>query len=232
MEELLKLGALVLSGSERRLEGISRNMANVSTPGYRREVAFEEAILLQSDVRTRPNQIDLSAGPLRRTEAPLDLAIEGLGFFVLTDGNRTYLSRGGQFSLDSSGTIVNSLGYMLLSDTGSPIQLKTSNPELLADGTILENGVPVARLGLASAKQAALADQGGGSTFQVLPADYQQIQEGIVRQGMLEGSNVESAQEMIELMTAMRRAETGSKLVQMYDTLVGQAITVLGRAGR
>ena len=127
---------------------------------------------------------------------------------------------------------MNNLGYKLLSDTGSPIQLKTSNPEMLADGTILENGVPVARLGLASADQAALADQGGGSTFRILPADYRPIQDGIVRQGMLEGSNVESAQEMIELMTAMRRAETGSKLVQMYDTLVGQAITVLGRAGR
>ncbi|GIU68064.1 flagellar hook-basal body protein [Candidatus Phycosocius spiralis] len=232
MEALLKLGALVLSGTERRLEGISRNMANISTPGYRREVAFEEAILLQSDAIPQSSQIDQSQAALRKTENPLDLAIDGRGFFILSDGKNTYLSRGGQFSLDASGVMVNGMGYRLLNDAGSPLHLNSSQPEILSDGTVLDNGVSIGRLGLVLADHSTFTAYGGGSAFQVQPSDYQPFEDGVVRQGMLEGSNVESAQEMIELMTVLRRAETGSKLVQMYDNLVGQAITVLGRAGK
>jgi flagellar basal-body rod protein FlgF len=232
VDGLLKLGALVLSGSERRLEGVSRNVANLSTPGYKREVGFAEAILLQSAGSTRTSQIDLAAAAFRQTDSPLDLAIEGEGFFMLSDGAQVFLSRGGQFSLDVDGTVINALGQRLLSDAGVPIMLSSGDPAVLADGLILENGQPVARVGLVNADIGSYGYLSGGSSFLVEPSEIQQVEGSRVRQGMLEGSNVSTTEEMVTMMMALRAAESGSRLVQTYDTLMGQAITVLGRAGR
>jgi flagellar basal-body rod protein FlgF len=232
VDGLLKLGALVLAGSERRLEGVSRNVANVSTPGYRREMMFANAIYLQSAAVNRPSQIDLSTAALRTTDNPMDLAIEGDGFFMVSDGAQVYLTRGGQFSLDADGAMVNAMGQKLLSDTGSAIVLNSDSPEILTDGTVLDGGQPVGRLGVVAADISAYGYLSGGSAFQVNPDELQPMEEARVRQGALEGSNVSTTEEMVSMMMALRSAESGSRLVQTYDTLMGQAITVLGKAGR
>src|SRR5262245_50188482 len=95
---LLELGEILLSASQRRLEVVSANVANATTPGFKRTDAFENAL---SEAVSRNSALstvtDFDQGALRATGRPFDLAISGPGFFQLRGENGAYYSRSGQF---------------------------------------------------------------------------------------------------------------------------------------
>ena len=109
MDNGLYQAAGAMRSSERRLETIAHNLANVSTRGYKRETSFAHAI---QSTRANVSQVvagvapDFTQGPLENTGHPLDLALDGPGFFVVEDaGGRSY-TRDGSFRVDDRGTLV------------------------------------------------------------------------------------------------------------------------------
>ncbi|WP_210275213.1 flagellar hook basal-body protein [Sphingomonas sp. So64.6b] len=216
------------------MEVVSSNVSNVSTAGYKRQVSFADLISAdradavgQLTMRVRP---DLAQGKLSDTGNPLDLAIGGEGFFQIRRGDELFYTRSGQFRLAEDGRVVTPQGSALQQAGGGDLILDRMAVEILANGTVLDGDRPVARIGVFMTPARDAVEGLDGSTFR-LAGDVEEVAEPQVRQGMVEASNVSMGDEMVTMMTALRQAESGARLVQTYDDLLGRAITAFGQNG-
>ncbi|GAA0303155.1 flagellar basal-body rod protein FlgF [Sphingomonas oligophenolica] len=236
MSGLVESAVAILSASEKRLEVVSSNISNVSTAGYKRQISFADLVANGGAdgvgaVLTR-TRADLAQGKLNATGNPLDLAISGDGFFQLRDGTDAVYSRQGQFKLAADGTVVNQQGFALQQAGGGDLALDRANVKILADGTILDGTRPVGRVGLFAPSSAAAVQPLDGSMFRFTDGAANEVSDPQLRQGMTETSNVSVGDEMVTMMASLRQAESGSRLMQTYDDLLGRAITTFGAGGR
>lgn len=220
MSGLIDAATRIMCASERRLDIVAQNVANISTPGFKRLIGFQPASGYDSadiDHALLVGSVsDPSQGKLVKTGNPLDLALSGSGFFELAGTAGTVLSRAGQFTRRADGTVANAAGERLQQAGGGDLILGDGAFTIQPDGTVIEEGRAVARISLV---RGAAADPDG----ELDAAD------GIaVRQGMVEASNVDLGGEMASMMQISRTAETGARLVRLYDDLFGAAITHLG----
>ena len=232
---LLETAAATLIGAERRTEIAARNISNAQTPGYKREVAYSEIVAAADRAWSKAAQpVTLSvtnsvAGVLTDTGNPLDLAVSGDGYLLLRAGERFYLSRGGQFRRDSEGTLEDAQGRKVQQAGGGDLVLDTDTPDILIDGAVFADGVPVGNLATyrpdASLKPQDL--QAGLSAEQAMA--LAESDAGGLRQGMLERSNVVLSDEMVGLIRNQRMGEAGAQMVRAYDELIGQAVATFGR---
>jgi flagellar basal-body rod protein FlgG len=165
------------------------------------------------------------------TGNPLDVAIAGDGFFALRAGERIVYSRQGQFRLSDSGTVVSAQGHVLQQAGGGDLVLDNESVEILADGTVVGDGRPLGRIALWRIEDGGELEALGGSEF-LLPESAAEVEQPSLRQGMLEASNVVLGDEMTAMMIAMRQAESGARLISVYDDLIGRAITTFGQGMR
>lgn len=222
----------MLSRAFERTEISAQNMANITTPGYKAlsSFPFEESGLetgVPGESSGRNTAIDFSSGQLQKTGNPFDLALSGTGFFVVRSDTQTFYTRDGQFVRGNGGRIETSDGLSLQSESGGDIVVPQNNPQILSDGTVLANGQPVARIATVDFADRGTLEQAGAGRFtttsQTEDADVQ------IHQGMLESSNVSTAGEMISIMSALRSAESGQKIVQVYDDLMARALSAFGQ---
>ena len=231
---LIEIGGAILSRAAERVDVCAQNLTNVTTPGYKARTQFSSLIAAtannsSSDAKPKNAGIDFTNGALQNTGNPLDLAISGSGFFAVRDtSGATLYTRNGQFSRDSDGRLVTSGGSILQSLSGDLVA-GHGDLKILSDGTVLNDGAPVGRVALAN-----FADQNdlrsvGGSLFSA-PQGSAKPAVGEVRQGMLEASNVSTALEMVTIMQDLRSAGAGAHVVQLYDDLMGRAVTAFGQS--
>jgi len=239
MPGIIDQAAAILSSSERRLQAAALNLSNISTPGFKRQVAFSAA-LEQCGPLGRPSPCaantglmhDFTQGRLVETGAPLDLAIYGPGLLQLRDGETLVYSRGGSFMRGEGGAIVDMMGRVLQQAGGGDLALTGGRIEILDDGTMLEDGLPTGRLALFEAAGPDTLTAMGGGSFAAGDAGMEEAQASAVRQGFLESSNVVTSDEMVSIMASARQAEGGARLAQLYDQLMGQAIATFSKAAR
>lgn len=236
MSGLIESATAILSASQRRLEVAAHNVANISTPGYKRQIGFSR--LLASRLPGLPPEQavavmrDFAPGKLTSTGNPLDVAIGGDGMFQLRAGDSIVYSRQGQFSRAEDGTVVTPQGYVLQQAGGGDLVLDSAAVTILEDGTVLDEGVPVARLGVYSAGDPDALQAMGQSYFTAPEEGMSPVTGATFRQGMVESSNVEIGDEMVTMMASLRQSEVGARLVQTYDELLGRAISTFGQGGR
>jgi len=228
---ILELGAALIVGSGQRLEVTATNIANSTTPGYKAQELFS-AFLRSGDpagvedvVSTRTR---LDAGSYRQTNNGSDLAVQGEGYFVLSNAGETVYSRAGQFHRDADGRLVNA-GGLAVQSSGGDITLRSDSFRVLGDGTVLDGEEPVARLDIVQFVDASTAERVGAS-FRSDPANVMPVDNVRIASGMIEESNVSMAHEFLAMMQAQRTAETGRHLVQTYDDLLGRALTTFGQS--
>lgn len=266
MSGIIESATAILSASERRLESVSNNVANVSTPGFKRQISFSDMVsarganilsggaalglLRAGDLAERivdgaglgafaaaslPElrmRSDMAQGKMSETKNPLDLAISGAGLFQLRAGGDIVYSRQGQFRLAEDGTLVTPQGHVLQQAGGGDLVLERATVKVLEDGTVLDEDRPVGRIALfAPASTDAAVQSLGGSLFAIAGEAAEVASPGL-RQGMVEASNVSMGDEMVTMMAAVRQAEGGARLVQLYDDLMGRAITAFGQGGQ
>lgn len=234
MSGLVEAATAILRASERRLEAVSANVANATTPAYKRQVTFADVTAAGDRtgapaIRSRP---DLAQGKLGMTGNPMDLAISGAGFFQLRDGSGIVYSRGGQFKLAADGSVVDGHGHALQQAGGGDLMLDHAGVTIAADGTVLDGERPVGRIALFAPGDPASVQALAGSAFRFADGATEEVADPQVRQGMVEASNVAIGDEMVTMMAALRQAEGGSRLVQTYDDLLGKAIGAFGQGGR
>lgn len=230
---LLGVAEVLLRTSEQRLETVSRNIANTATAGFKRQEVFQDALsagtISQTLSSKLPTYTDFSQSALRSTGLPFDLALSGDGFFRLraADGT-TYYSRNGQFERTPDGLLKDAHGLILQAMNGGDVIVTDPRASILMDGSVLEDGLPVARIGVFNAESNQVFNALGGSLF-AAHGDVQEVASPAVRQGMLETANVEMATEMVTMMEALRSAEIGSRIAQTYDTLMDGSISTFAK---
>lgn len=226
MTGFIESASAILSVAERRLEIVAQNTANAATPGYRRRASFQTYVAERSGIPFLDSSLDVTLGNLISTDRPTDLALAGPGVFIVRDGSSFYASRGGQFSRDNQGRLVNSAGQYLQQSGGGDIIVDTGSMTVSADGVVTDHGEPIARIGVYSLDSSSvLIDRAmTAAELQALP----EADDPRVRQGSLEQSNVTLSDEMISIMSIARSSEAGARLVQVYDDLTGKFIASVG----
>ena len=234
MSGLIESATAILSASESRLEVAAHNVSNISTPGFKRQVGFSQLLAARSDSSAQQIAVrrDFAQGKLSPSTNPLDIAISGTGFFQLRSGESMVYSRQGQFSRAADGTVVSPQGYVLQQAGGGDLVLDSAQVSILEDGTVLDSGVPVAKLAVFAPADPAALTPVGESAFAMPGGAMDIVPDAVLRQGMVENSNVAIGDEMVTMMTALRQSEGGARLVQVYDDLLGRALQTLGQSGK
>jgi flagellar basal-body rod protein FlgF len=232
--------------SYRAMDVIANNIANVSTPGFKREAAkFEEYVAMMrpaegqtgmqpvSFVKDAGVMRDSSQGNIEQTGAPFDVAIAGSGFFQIQTPTGMRYTRDGHFSLDANGNLVTSQGFQVQGDGGAiTITPNDGDINIAPDGTIssVVRGVgnQLAKLKVVDfANPDAMVKQGSNlySTTQTpnTPAIVN------IRQGALEASNVQPVIEISHMIEVMRAYEATSSLSKSQEDMMRQAINQLGQ---
>ncbi|RHW39990.1 flagellar hook-basal body protein [Lysinibacillus yapensis] len=160
----------------------------------------------------------------------------GTIFFRLEhpEGGEAY-TRNGSFTLDGQGYLVNNQGLYVLSDDGERIQLQNDDFSITEEGNILVDNQLADTLGVsfaANPNELVKQDNGVYRTIdeENLPSAYGQ--QGVTfstQQSFLEGSNVDSAQAMTDLLTSYRAFEANQKVLQAYDKSMDKAVNEIGR---
>ena len=233
-----------LSGAiaqQRQVETIANNVANANTHGYKRlDVQFEELVsrpkthATASYVTDRGLFVDFETGSFENTHNPLDLAINGEGFFAIQVGETVQYTRKGQFLLSADGTLVTPSGHTVLDNAGAPIQVPqdATNIMVARDGTISSADGAIAQVGLFSFADEDLnkLQRTGDSNFlPQLGAAAVPVEAPSMRQGMLESSNVNAVQEMVTMQDVSKKYQNALKLMQGLEELETRAIQTLGK---
>ena len=217
---------------QRKMSTITNNLANVNTPAFKKDLMLAGSWITPfNQGRTNSPEdpannfvypivervyTDLSQGNIVRTGNPTDIAIDGQGFFALTDGQRTLYTRKGNFRLDSEGYLVNELGMRVLLENGQPVRVE-GQVEVSPDGTVFSNGIPVGKLQVVGLEN---PQKEGNDLYTGNPIEAQNYK---VLQGHLEMSNVNAIVEMVRLIEAHRAHEVYSNLIRSLDDIQGKA---------
>ena len=251
MTDALYVGATGMRAHQTQVDTIANNVANVNTTGFRRETVNFSSVMaalqsgavdplgssLRENLQSRGAgaiaslQLSTQAGELKQTQAPLDVAIDGSGFFevLLPDGTPAY-TRAGALSLNAEG---------MLSGAGLPLSARIAVPadasalRITPDGRVLANVAGRSDVELGNIELASFANPGGLQSIGdnlYRPADASgemqlgapgESGNGTLRQGFLESSNVQLVDELVALMLAQRGFEMNSKIVQAADQMLG-----------
>ena len=214
------------------LDTIASNLANSSTNGFRGEQNVFGSVLANAHGQQQlsglnraentygvlsKTQLDLSQGTIFPTGNPLDVAIEGSGFFKVQTAHGVAYTRNGGFAVSAKGQLVTSGGDAVLGETG-PISVPPGTLSVSPDGTISSNGAIAGRLKLVDfALGTAVTSRGSGfynapSTAEI-PAPASRL-----RQGALENSNINPVTGVVELISAQRSAEAMRHVLSMLDS--------------
>lgn len=214
----------------KKQEIIANNMANAGTTGFKKNVMFIQELTKAQDARVSKKSdweqsmlarvhVDYSPGVFDKTDNPLDLAIDGDGFFVLqmSDGGQA-LSRSGSFIVDKEGFLALPGGLRVIGD-GGPIQVGDGVLAVSQTGVVEVNGTPAGQIIPQAVENLDNLVRLGGSLFGV-PEEETLIPaiSATVRQGYLETSNVDVVNEMVDMIVAYRTYEANAKALQSQDS--------------
>lgn len=224
--------------TQTRLSTVANNVANLRTAGFRAETVNFDTVL--SDFRrdavafaaVGETHIDRAQGPVEATGNPLDLAIDGRGWFAIeTPAGRAY-TRDGRMTMTEAGDLVTLTGHSLLDDGGAPIALERGAGDVVIgiDGTITQGGRNVGVVGLFDVPQRAkLSRYGDSAVLTDVPAEPMEdrVVNG-VRQGFLEGSNVNAVVALTELIQVQRAFEHANSTIRGRQETLEKAVRTLG----
>ena len=227
--------------ASRSMDVIANNLANASTPAYKREsaqfrdfvqtlppVGDQTALQTITFVQDVGTTRDTSEGKLERTNAPYDLAVNGKGYFEIQTAAGSRYTRNGHFSLDSQGHLVTSAGDPVMGDGGEiTISPEDGNAHIAEDGTVSGLHGQLGKLKLVDfANEEGLVEE--GASLYTTNQTAQPVTNSKIEQGTVETSNVEPVVEISRMIEVMRSYQAVANLTQSQEDLARQAIDKLG----
>lgn len=215
---------------ELRLRLSAHNAANALTPGFKRQYEAVSVAGVHGGGATPAMQTlyDMRPAALMSTGAPLDLAIEGEGYFEVQRDGRSMLTRVGRFAADAEGRLVNEAGWAL-QGTGGDLMVTGPAPRIDASGTVFENERVVAQVRVMVLPEGVAPRAAGGALWEADTARPASSGEaGRVRQGYLERSNVNAAAEMVRVLETVRHFESGQRALLALDDMNDKLLRSLG----
>lgn len=219
-----------------KLDNISEHLASARTPGYKKGTVTFAARLGEATSGLASNatnftgltahKIDFSPGHIEHSGNPLDVAINGEGFFQIQrpDGDFGY-TRKGHFQLNGDGLLVDTNGFAVTGPNGEEIVLTRSDVDILSDGSIWVDEEQIAQIGLFLVDDTDLLQRAGQDMF--LPGETAVVQlhpEPQLVQNSLEGSNVNLMEEMALMTSNLRAFEATQKAMKIYSDMNTKAI--------
>jgi flagellar basal-body rod protein FlgG len=245
-----------MNAQQANIDNIANNLANVNTAGFKKSrVDFEDmvyqqiraagsatsqeaeaALGLESGLGTRAVATvrNFAVGNLRTTNSPLDLAIEGNGFFQLSlPGGETGYTRAGSLHLNAEGQIVTADGFALEPQISVP---SNANSITISKDGIVSVSLPgqsapqqLGTIELAMFQNPAGLEARGGNTFVATSASGDPVTGvpgtdgmGMIAQGFLEDSNVSVVEEMVQMILGQRAYEANSRVIRAADEMLQQ----------
>ena len=219
----------------RALDVTANNVANASATGYHgARVTFRQAMAAAKSpdvamVGAGTGAIDGTSGALVATGNPLDVAIEGDGYFAVDTGRGVRYTRNGSFTIAQDGRLVTQDGLAVRGDGGTAISIPPGTAELVVsgDGSVIADGNTVGKIAVARFAPGALAREGDA----LLAAKGAPITGGpppVVKSGMLEGSNVSVVRSVVDLVKVSRTYESLMRVIEGYSQVEGRAARDIG----
>ena len=251
----LYTSALGMATQMQKMDVVSNNIANADTTGYKRDMvvtrSFSEELMRRlDDPADIPHDVgigrvsqgvfvddvwtDFTNGSLRNVGGPLNLALEGDGFFTVQatgqDGNIVErYTRQGSFTRAADGSLVTQEGYKVLGENG-PVTLPPNGSIAIDDyGRVTVDDEYIDTLKLTSFTDNSSLRKVGGNLLETTGQSQSQAYNGTVRQGFLENSNVNSVREMVDMITVSRTYEANSRLISLFDSTLARTVNDIAR---
>jgi flagellar basal-body rod protein FlgG len=240
---LAAAGAMV---QQMRLEVLANNIANINTNGYKGErtvfrmseettapVEQQSADEIQSLSPYAPpfeTRVDFSQGALRETGNPLDVAINGKGFFAVQTPEGIQYTRQGSFRLNEDGVLVTPDGFAVMGE-GGEITIEEGRVEIDLQGGIYVDGDEVGRLQITDFDDLNSLKKVGNGRFLAMDqtALAERPEDSTLSQGYLETANVNPITAMTEMIETSRVFEAYQKVIQTADEATSKSITTVGK---
>jgi len=225
MDPGLQIAASGMLTEQVREDQLTNDLANASTPGYKTDESSQQSFdalllantstgqtigTLDTGVQIDRTVTDLAPASLTSTGEPLDFGIAGSGFFAVRTAQGTEYTRDGQFTTSAQGLLVDANGNEVLSQAGAPIRVE-------ANGT-----VPASSLGVFNVTNPV---QQGNNNFTGAAAGRA---SGVAESGVLEGSGVDPAQTVVEMINSLQAYNAGEKVLQTFDQTMQRSATSVG----
>lgn len=240
---------------QKRLDVVSNNIANAATVGYKKDgvtnQSFGEVLAVKSkdaatgyaaqriggmSLGTKIGEVyvDYKQGSLQETGNSFDLAISGSGFFQVAvtaaDGTETTkYTRDGSFKVNSEGYVVDNEGNHLLGENGY-VQVETTAGEIAIDdtGAIYCDGTLTDTIKLTDFEEYDYLKKYGNNMWQAVDGAVEKDAAGGIMQGYLEQSNVQSIDEMVNMITITRAFESNQKVMNTIDQMLDKTVNQVG----
>jgi flagellar basal-body rod protein FlgF/flagellar basal-body rod protein FlgG len=214
------------------LDTAAANLANAQTAGYRAEREYFRSALLGPEGEDSQlveavnrygllggDRLSMAQGPMQQTGSPLDLAIQGEGFFAVQTANGMRYTRDGSFHRSQSGDLVTAANEPVLSSTGKPISIPPGEVAIGSSGVISVSGGAVATVGVFRFSDAVQLQPEGANRY-AAPGGIIPTQSGdaVIHQGALEGANEDVVQGTLDLIMMQRQAEMMQKALTIFHT--------------
>lgn len=239
----ISLATQGMSALAQKQDQIANNLANVNTTGYKQGNLFIKSYekyvnneklepFANREIKADEVYIDYREGRMKKTGNDLDFFIKGSGFFtVMTAGGVRY-TRNGNFSLNPDGFLITSDGSKVMSKNGF-IRFHRDGGKIRVnhDGEVMQGEEVTGRLKIVDFKKPYRLLRDGNSYFRPQLPDNPIVQSPgfIIKQGFLEGSNVNAIQNMVEMISAFRNYEADQKALQAQDQTLDKAVNSVGR---
>jgi flagellar basal-body rod protein FlgF len=223
---------------------VANNIANADTTGFKveslmtKEMPGPPAFTLQGP---RPVKFvaadgvarDFGQGALRRTDAPLDMAIEGPGFFKVTTKDGERFTRDGRFRTDETGRVTTMDGSPVADDGGGEITIdpqKGGELSVSPDGIVSQGTERIGKVGVFTFANLGALEKSGANLYKNISNQQPtSAADSKVRQGMLEGSNVNSIVEITRMIEVSRAYEQTTQMMASEFDLSRNSVARLGR---
>ncbi len=215
---------------EMSMDVIANNLANASTPGYKKDgVSF-------SNYMGQSTYTDMQQGPIRKTGNPLNIALNGKGFLEVQSNQGIRYTRAGDLTLNSQNTLVTQEGWPVLDQSGQPIQFPTTtaNPHIRIDssGQVFDgiNQNPIATIGVVQFANDDQLKKIGDNYFQAAPGQAQLMatKPYTIEQGALEEPNFNIVEQMAHMIQTSRIFESDQRVLQSFSQQESEVTKTLG----
>ncbi|HBG26597.1 MAG: flagellar basal-body rod protein FlgF [Planctomycetes bacterium GWF2_41_51] len=216
-----------VSGLTRELDIIANNLANISTVGYKRKCnTFSKILSAQESQQNSAGEaelksaFDFSDGNFIQSGRTLDLALCGKGFFVVETAEGPLYTRNGSFDLNKNGQLVDSQGRTVAGANGPitiPQGISVSQINVASDGSITAGENIIGKLKIVDFKDKENELTAAGLNCYSAPKEVQpgKPENVIVKQGYLEGSNVQMVEELVDMIMVSRLYEANMKFLSV-----------------
>lgn len=249
MERGLYTAGTAMLTLQKQMDVVANNFANLQTVGFKEDSmvsrSFNDMLIsrindtnmVNTYTEVGPHNLGIHVdqvitnfvtGSLTQTDKNTDMAIDGDGFFVVQTPQGERYTRNGEFALTRDGMLITNDGYPVMGENGV-INVGNGDFSVNTSGDVMVNGNIVDRIRLVRFNDNGGLRKEGNNLYNNFSAGAALNSDALIRQNMIETSNVSMIDSVVDMMTIYRNYESNQKVIQIIDGTLNKAANDLGR---